>query len=259
MTQVFWMLGEHGQALQVGERGLAIAEGLADVGIKSVATLGLGRVYHAVGDYRRASEWLSRCAAALEGNLRYEYFGSPILCSVISRTWLVWSLAELGEFSEGLKIAEEALQISEHIGHPLNLLSAHLGLGLLHLGKGELGAAIAALERSLGILEGWNISAWFHLTAPPLGAAYALAGRLDEALPLLEHAVQDAAERRRLGGYSFKLSRLCEGYRQAGRMDDAVRLSQLALDFSLKHQERGDQAGRSAFSGTSPRMVIRLA
>jgi predicted ATPase len=42
MTQSFWLIGDHGQAIQVGERGLALAEALEDVGIESVATCSLG-------------------------------------------------------------------------------------------------------------------------------------------------------------------------------------------------------------------------
>ena len=187
-------------------------------------------------------EWLKRSVASLEGNLRYDYFGLPILGSVHARNWLVWSLAELGNFPEGMTIAEEALQIAETVGHPLNLVSAHHGLGLLHLHKGELHAATAALERSLGILRGWSISAWFNRVASSLGFAYALARRLDKALPLLEDAMQDAAARGRFGGHSLRLAQLGEGYLLAGRVDDAIAFSQRALDLSVKHKERGHQA-----------------
>jgi tetratricopeptide (TPR) repeat protein len=155
---------------------------------------------------------------------------------------LVWSLAELGNFPEGMTIAEEALQIAETVGHPLNLVSAHLGLGLLHLHKGELDAATASLERSLGIVQGWNISAWFHRTAQHLGLVYALAGHLDKALSLMEDALQDDAARGRLSEHSLKLAHLGEAYLLAGRVDDAIAFSQRALDLSLKHKERGHQA-----------------
>jgi tetratricopeptide (TPR) repeat protein len=186
--------------------------------------------------------WLRRSVASLEGTLRYEYFGAPILCSVLARTWLVWSLAELGDFSEGMTIAEEVLQIAESIGHPVNLVSAQLGLGLLHLQKGELNRAKAALEESLRLIEGGGLGAWFSWVASSLGFACALAGHLDKALPLLQHAVQDAATRSRSGGHSLELARLGEGYLLAGRVDDAIAFSERALDLSVKHKERGHQA-----------------
>jgi tetratricopeptide (TPR) repeat protein len=242
MTESYWGIGDQTRAIEVGERGLAIAEELGDFAVEAVTIRYLGRVYHTLGEYRRAMELLRRNVASLEGNLRFEYFGAPILGSVDSRARLVWCLAEVGEFSEGLTIAEDAFRIAEAVGHPLNLVSAHLGLGLLHLHKGEFETATAALERSLGLVQGWSFSAWFHRAASALGFAYAMAGHLDKALPLLEQAVQDAASRGRVESHSLQLARLGEGYLLAGRMDDAITLSQRALDLSLKHKERGNQA-----------------
>src|SRR2546426_6176211 len=59
MTESFCWSGDYGRAIQVGERGLPIAEELGDVFIEAPTTWSLGTVYHAVGDYRRALEWLS--------------------------------------------------------------------------------------------------------------------------------------------------------------------------------------------------------
>src|SRR4029434_5144336 len=70
----------------------------------------------------------------------------------------------------------------------------------------------------------------------------ALAGHLDKALPLLEHAVQDAAARGRLGGHSLELARLAHVSLLARQMDDDIAYSQRALDLSVKHKERGQQA-----------------
>jgi tetratricopeptide (TPR) repeat protein len=58
----------------------------------------------------------------------------------------------------------------------------------------------------------------------------------------VQHGKQATAASGRLGGHSLKLAQLGEGYLLAGRMDDAITTSQRALDFSLKHKERGNQA-----------------
>src|SRR5262249_36052943 len=128
MGESFWQIGDYARAIEVGERARTIAGAFADVVMEWSATENLGFVYHAVGDYRRAVDCLKKSVALLEGNRRYEYFGRPILGSVYSRMFLVWTFAELGDFTEGMTIAEEALQIGESLGHPLNLVSAHLGL-----------------------------------------------------------------------------------------------------------------------------------
>jgi tetratricopeptide (TPR) repeat protein len=148
----------------------------------------------------------------------------------------------VGEFAEGMTLAEDALQIAERMGHPLDLVSAHLGTGLVHVHKGELAAATAALERSLGIVQGSGISAWFNMVASPLGLAYAFAGRLDRALPLLEDAMQVAVAGGRVCHQSLCLAHLGQGYLLARRIDDAITVSQRALDLAVKHKERGNQA-----------------
>ena len=62
----------------------------------------LGQVYHAIGAYHRAMACLRRNVESLTGELLYARFGQGFLVSVFSRAWLVWCLAEVGEFDEGL-------------------------------------------------------------------------------------------------------------------------------------------------------------
>jgi len=130
-----------------------------------------------------------------------------------------------------------------------------LHLGLLHLQNGEAETAIAALERSLDIVQRWSISIWFHLVASPLGLAYALAGHFSKALRLLEEAVEDAAARGKVERQSLRLARLGEGYLLAGRMDQAITAAQLAADFSLKYEERGNQAWALRLLGGTMRIL----
>jgi tetratricopeptide (TPR) repeat protein len=75
-----------------------------------------------------------------------------------------------------------------------------------------------------------------------LGHAYALSGRLAEALPLLEQAVDQTAAREFRGGHALHVARLGEACLLAGRPEDAIRLAQRALDLSCEHRERGNQA-----------------
>ena len=85
----------------------------------------------------------------------------------------------------------EALSIAQTAEHPPSLAHADTGAGLLYLLRGDLRSAIPALERSLGLYR----SLHFRSPAVPsfLGWAYALAGRVDEALPLFEESLDMAA------------------------------------------------------------------
>jgi tetratricopeptide (TPR) repeat protein len=164
------------------------------------------------------------------------------LPAVVSRAWLVRCLAELGVFSEGIAHAEEAVRIAEAVDHPHSLIQAYLGVGFLSLRKGDLSRAIPALERCLDLCRVYNTLVWFPETASTLGCAYALSGRVAEALPLLEQAEQRDAALGTMGGQSLRVGYVSEAYLLAGRMEEAVHFAGRALDLSRDHKERGYQA-----------------
>ncbi len=241
MTSGFYNMGQPDHAVESGERALAMAILLGDVALHTQAAYYLGLAYHLLGNFRQAVDVLGRNVASLDGQLMHERFGLPYLPAVFSRTWLVWCLAELGAFAEGSRRAAEGVQIAEASTQPWDLIAAYRGVGLLALGKGEIQTAIAFLERGLDLCRVWDISGWFAVVASQLGYAYALAGRLSEALPLLEQAVGQPAAKRsvyhaRLLGY------LSEAYLLDGRPEEALPLALSVLELSRNRKERGFQA-----------------
>jgi tetratricopeptide (TPR) repeat protein len=185
---------------------------------------------------------LRRNVEALAGDLIRERFGMTGLPAVMSRTWLVRCLVELGAIPEGSTHAEEAVRIAEAIDHPNSLIHAYLGVGFLSLRQRDLSRAISVLERGLELCRVFNILVWFPETASALGCAYALAGRVAEALPLLEQAEQQGAALGTMGGHALRVGYWSEAYLLAGRMQEAVQLAGRALDLSRAHKERGYQA-----------------
>jgi tetratricopeptide (TPR) repeat protein len=149
-------------------------------------------------------------------------------------------LAELGAFAEGTARGEEGVRIAEAADHPFSLIWAYAGIGKLDLDKGDVHRGIPVLERGLGLCQGWHISTLFPMVASILGAAYALSGRVTEALPLLE---QGFSKGRRVGrGLGYPTRFLSEAYLLAGRMEDALERAQYTLDLSQDCKQRGHQA-----------------
>jgi tetratricopeptide (TPR) repeat protein len=179
---------------------------------------------------------------SLVGDLIRERFGLSTLPSVISRAWLARYLAELGAFSEESAHGEEAVRIAEAVDHPVSLIWAYLGVGFLSLRQRDFSRAIPGLERGLDLCRVYNIPLWFPETAAALGWAYACAGRVAEALPLLEEAEQRGAAMGTLGGQSLRMGYVSEAYLLAGRMQEAVQLAERALDLARAHKERGHEA-----------------
>jgi tetratricopeptide (TPR) repeat protein len=223
MTHFFWVTGQQDRAIDWGQRALALATALGDVTVEALANHRLGRVYHALADYRRAIDFSRRSFAVL-GKGTSEARGGPATSGVRSRHWLVWSLAELGEFREGMAVAQEAVGAAEADGRPLTLIGAYLGSGYLYLVKGALRDAISALDRALSLCQTWQFPAWFPPVASALAFAYTQSGRVEEALPLAEAAVTRGASMRLLVGESYWMALLGEACARRGRVEDAARL-----------------------------------
>jgi class 3 adenylate cyclase/tetratricopeptide (TPR) repeat protein len=242
MGYSFWMLGDPDDVVASNQRALAIATGLGDFALEAAANFALGLAHHDLGEYRRATELLNSNIASLRGERMYGRFGTAGVTSVLSIMALAWCHAELGSFSEGVALGEEALQIAQARDDKLSLMFADLAVGQLYLRQGDLVRAVPRLERGLATCRTWDFPSWLPWLASRVGASYTLAGRVAEALPLLEQSVEQAASMGWKADAAPLAVRLSEVYLGAGRFQDASSLAARALDLAVEHRRRGDQA-----------------
>src|SRR5262249_18270548 len=125
---------------------------------------------------------------------------------------------------------------------PHNLTVAARGAGRWQIRQGDLPAAITTLERGLAICQGADITLLLPWIESELGYAYALAGRMGEALPLLEQAVEAATAMEMANCQPLRLAYLAEGYLLAGRRQDATEQAVAALALAQQLKERGHAA-----------------
>ena len=85
---------------------------LGDVATHATAVLRLGAIHYTTGEYDKAVVYLRQGVELTGGERLRERFGMAGLASVLARHWLARALAELGEFSEGLAMAREGLDIN---------------------------------------------------------------------------------------------------------------------------------------------------
>jgi tetratricopeptide (TPR) repeat protein len=134
------------------------------------------------------------------------------------------------------------VQIAEAADHPYSRVIAYWAVGFLALRQGDIPQAMATLEPALDLAR----EAYIRLTVPwvasSLGAAYTLAGRTVDALPLLEQVVEQTMAIRFLIYHALRVVWLGEAYLLTGRLDEAHTQAQRALEFSRAHQERGHEA-----------------
>lgn len=242
MTGQLYLLGDHARALVYGQQALRIAESLADFSLGVSTNAYLGQVYHARGDYHEATGAFRKNVESLAGDRRFERFGLPQPSSIHSRTCLVWSLAELGQFAEGITRGEEAIDIARTVDQPLSLTVAYSGLGQLYARMGELERAIPILEQGLELSQIWNIPLWFPRIASALGLAYTLAGRGAEAIQLLGQAVEQGERMGLVAGHALMVTWLAEAHDANGDAASALRYGERAYEMACRYDERGHQA-----------------
>jgi class 3 adenylate cyclase/tetratricopeptide (TPR) repeat protein len=242
LTVHFHFMGAHDQAVAAGQRALGLATAGGDVVLQALANNYLGMAYQAQGDYQRAIDCLRQTVASLEGARRRERFGQVILPAVHSRTWLAWCHAELGMFAEGRALGHDGLRIAEAVTHSGSLMVASFGIGLLALRQGDLSRALPLLERAIGICREADLPSWFPRMAPALGAAYALGGRIADAVALLTQAMEQTTTMGMVGYQALCGLSLGEAQMVAGRLEGAYTLGEQGVALARQHKERGHQA-----------------
>jgi class 3 adenylate cyclase/tetratricopeptide (TPR) repeat protein len=242
LSNHFYTMGAYDQAIATARRALALATAGGEVILQAQANVRLGQAYQGQGDYRRAIDCFGQTVAALEDTRRHERLGFVLTPDVLSRAYLAWCHAELGMFAEGRALGEEGLQISEAVDHPPNLMVASWGIGLLCLRQGDLYRALPLLARAVGICQDADLPFYFPPMAAPLGAAYTLAGRVTEAMPLLTQAMEQAIMMGRVDFQALSSLSLGETQMLASRLEEAQVLADRALAHARAHKERGNQA-----------------
>src|SRR5581483_11333092 len=254
MTNCSWHLGDHARAVESGQRALAIANAIGDLPLRVEASFRLGQAYHPLGEYRRAVRFLRESLDALPEELTRERLGGSGLLSVFSRTWLVWCLAELGEFEEAVASGEEAVRIAESVDHPYTLAHAQFGVGLVHLRRGDVVRAVAVLEPSLVLCQTANLPGPYPVVAAQLALARALSGRVAEASPLLAEVAERVGAMTLRWGNAPWLLWLGEASLLADRLEEATRIAHRVLDGAASGTSGGSRPGRSGSLASSRRV-----
>ena len=239
----FSLTGEPQRVIELGERALALKIDTVDPGADIVTKNYMAISYHITGSYFRAIDLLKHTIAMVDKEgIRYERFGTSTILSVSCRNWAVQSLAQTGSFNEGMKFAQEGMQIAEKANHPYSFAYINCSLGFLLVLKGDLNQAVEVLQRCQKFCQDANIRVLVPQITSYLGFAYALSGRIDEALPLLQQAEAETLSIGRTSGQSLRVNWQGEAYLMAGRLDEATSFAQRGFELSEKHKERGHGA-----------------
>jgi class 3 adenylate cyclase/tetratricopeptide (TPR) repeat protein len=187
LSQQFYREGAYDRAIAAAQRVLAIATASGDAVLHARAHYYCALAYEVQTAYRQAIDGFGALVAALDGAQRYERFGQVTLPAVVARANAAGCHAELGLFTVGTTLGEEGLRIAEATAHPVSLMIALWGLGLLALRQGDLQRALPRLAQAVGICQDADLPSWFPRMAAPLGARL-YPGRARRRRPARAHA-----------------------------------------------------------------------
>jgi DNA-binding SARP family transcriptional activator len=241
-TNCAWLTGEHGRAVEAGEAALAIAAALDQPALGFVGRFYLGQVRRFRGEYREATHLLRQNVAILDGGAPPPGVRLPGVPGVLSRAWLAWSLAELGEFDEAVLRGEEALREAEAADHAFSLADAYRALGCVYALRDDVGAAVGVLERGVALCARRELGLWLPSLGAALGYAYSLAGRYGDGTTSLETAVRVAETHGIVAGHAIRLAWLAEAFLASNRLEEADEVARRAISLASERGERGHQA-----------------
>jgi class 3 adenylate cyclase/tetratricopeptide (TPR) repeat protein len=242
LTDYYRLTGHSEQAVAYGEQALTFASELDDFTLQTLAYQRLGHAYHAVGAYRRSIELLKRNVSSLTGELSRERFSIGSLPAAHSRSYMIFPLVELGEFSTAVPIGEEAVRIADAADTAHSQVLAQHAVGFTYLCKGDIDRAIPLLEQTLHRCQVEQLTLDTRVLASALGYAYALAGQVAAGISLLEQAVQQSKALNIFFRYALWLSWLGEAYLLADRTDDAREATEQAIERAKASKEPGHRA-----------------
>ena len=131
------------------------------------------------------------------------------------------------------------------------------GIGLLALRQGDLPRALPLLERAVGICQDADLPVYFPWMAPALGAAYTLAGRVADAMPLLTQALEQTTATETVGYPALCSLPLGEAQLLAGHLEEAHALAERALALPVSTRNGAMRPMLSGSSATLRRVTSR--
>lgn len=205
--------GDPAEAVEAGERSLAIAREL-DAREQIALTLNdLWRPYAASGDLRASRACLEEARP-----LWRELGDLPMLCENLSGTSALLGLA--GENDEALALSDEAYAIAAEIGNPWGQSYSLLNAYHIDVDRGTLGRAMDRMRECIQLSELAGFVIPQAVTRAELGAVYANLGDLERGMALADEGLAVATERSEMAVPIVMGSR-AEIQLLAGELDEA--------------------------------------
>jgi len=237
-----WITGRATQALDFGQQATAIAEQVGDLALDVVANLYHGLACMIAGHQERADTVLRRVMAILGPDREGERFGQVGYPAVVARAYLVFSLADRGEFEEAIALGREGMRIAYALNHPYSLGLMSSNFAWLYGVKGDFKEALTLIENADAVARQGRFVLSSPRTTWYLGHLHSAAGHLTEGVALLERALREfetVGMRIYQGRVAADLAEACV---RIGRLDEARIHARRAFELAEERGQRSDLA-----------------
>jgi len=205
--------GDNGEAVEAGERSLALARELNAREQVAFALTDIWRPYTAIGDLAAARESLD------EARTIWREFGNlPMLCETLASSATLSRLT--GNDEEALALGREGRSVAESIGNLWGQAHASMSFFEVYLDRGEVGTAIDLMDEAIDMGERAGFLAPLVRTRSTLAVTYAYLGDQDRARATSRVSL-DVATERLPSARAWALASIAEIHLLAGELDDA--------------------------------------
>jgi len=185
MGNAFKKLGQHAKALEYLERSLTMKRELHDRLEEGKTLVNIGLFYKETSQYEKAIEFLNQSLA-----LAKELGNETIEAAALNNMALVYD--ELGDYRRSLDTYQRALSLYKE---PNSGMADAIGnIGGVNLLLGDYPEALRYYERALAIDEQLQLKPKIAIDLENLGLTLTGLGRANEALPILDRAINLAQE-----------------------------------------------------------------
>ena len=248
MTAHWNLAGNSEQAIVIGRQAIEHTTGPSTRDANIVSHYFLGIANYNLGRFKTAVDELKTALELIPKEREFERFGTTGILSVLCKTWLLRSLAQMGQFDQTQRYGEAALRTAVERDHPFSIVYACYANGAVAVLHGDFAQAIAMLERGLKVCDAAEIPVQRPLLVSCLAVAYAFVGRLSDALELLNrgndthHAALAVETGQAPLGKALSTVWDVQTLILAGRFGEAESLAQHGLNFFRDGKDRGSEA-----------------
>ena len=237
-----WITGAANEADGFIARAAVLADEVGDESLQIVANLYYGLACMVAGDHARADRALRKVIGILGPERMYERFGQVGYPAVMARAYLVYSLAERGEFAEGVTLGLEGMRLASVLEHPYTIGLMGANVAWLYAARGDVEDALALIERADAVSR----EGAFILSSPRttwyVAHVHLRAGRVAQALPQLE-AVVASFESVGMRVFQSRVAvDLGEAYLAVHQFDEARAAAERAIALAGERDQQGHLA-----------------